>query len=51
MAKVAESDELRPFLAALLSGHWWGESDLFRYYRPPVLPDLSRAVAAGRATV
>lgn len=49
--EVAATGELRPFLAAALSGRPWGESDLYRYYRPPVLPDLSRAVAAGGATV
>lgn len=49
--EVAAADELRPFLAAALSGRPWGESDLYRYYRPPALPGFSRAVAAGRATV
>lgn len=49
--EVAATDELRPFLAAALSGRPWGESDLYRYYRAPVLPDYSRAVAAGGATV
>ncbi|HUO87009.1 MAG TPA: Xaa-Pro aminopeptidase, partial [Thermoanaerobaculia bacterium] len=49
--EVAAPDALRPFLAAALSGRAWGESDLYRYYRPPALPAFSRAVAAGRATL
>ncbi|HEX6202264.1 MAG TPA: Xaa-Pro aminopeptidase [Thermoanaerobaculia bacterium] len=49
--EVAASGELRPFLGAALSGRSWGESDLYRYYRPPAVPGFSRAVAAGRATV
>lgn len=42
---------LRPFLAAALSGRSWGDEELYRYYRRPVLPELARAVAAGDATV
>lgn len=49
--EVAATGELRPFLAAALSGRPWGESDLYRYYRAPVMPGFSRAVAAGGATV
>ncbi|HEX2252390.1 MAG TPA: aminopeptidase P N-terminal domain-containing protein, partial [Thermoanaerobaculia bacterium] len=49
--EVVSIDELPGFLAAALSGRPWGESDLYRYFRPPATPRFSAAVAAGRATV
>lgn len=51
VAEVASARRFREFLAAALDGGSWGETDLYRYYRPPGLPHLLAARRAGRATV
>ena len=49
--EVVAADLLRPFLAAALSGLPWGETELYRYYRPPGLPHFAGAARQGRARV
>ena len=41
----------RPFLAAALSGRSWGDSDLYRYYRPPLSPETVASAQVVRGTV
>jgi Xaa-Pro aminopeptidase len=51
VTEVVPFADLRPFLEAALSGLAWGETDLYRYYRPPGMPRFAAAVGAGRAEV
>jgi len=49
--EVVTNTRLGAFLDAALTGGWWGETKLYRYYRPPGLPQFSKAVEDGRAVV
>lgn len=49
--EVVSAGRFEDFLQAALTGGWWGETDLYRYYRPPGLPHFSRAVEEGRGVV
>jgi Xaa-Pro aminopeptidase len=51
IAEVHPAGGALGLLEAALSGRSWGESDLYRYYRPPASPELAAAVREGRATV
>ena len=47
--EIAPSNRWRGFLEAAFGGSAWGTSDLYRFYRPPGLPELLEARRAGRA--
>jgi len=49
--RIEPAEAADGFLDAAFGHRAWGESDLYRYYRPPGLPRFSRAVQEGRATV
>ncbi len=49
--EVVSIRRFEDFLAAALGGGSWGESDLYRYYRPPGMPAFLAAMRAGRATL
>jgi Xaa-Pro aminopeptidase len=49
--EVVSNTELETFLDAALTGGWWGETDLYRYYRPAGLPHFSKAVEEGKAVL
>lgn len=49
--EVVSNTRLEAFLDAALTGGWWGETDLYRYYRPPGLRHFSQAVEEGRAVI
>lgn len=51
VGEVVSAQAVDRFIEAALGGGAWGESDLYRYYRPPGLPALTAARRAGRATV
>jgi Xaa-Pro aminopeptidase len=51
IAEVVSVERFGDFLEAALTGGWWGETTLYRYYRPAGLPRFSKAVAEGRAVV
>jgi Xaa-Pro aminopeptidase len=51
VGEVDSSRSVERFVEAALGGGAWGESDLYRYYRPPGLPAITAARRAGRATV
>lgn len=49
--RLETADSFESFLDAALGNHAWGESELYRYYRPPSFPRFSNAVREGRVTV
>lgn len=51
IAELAPSGGWRWLLEAALSGAWWGDSDLYRYYRPARFPAFLAALREGRATL
>ncbi len=51
IAEVHPAGGALGLLEAALGGSSWGESDLYRYYRPPLSPELRAAVLAGEAEV
>jgi Xaa-Pro aminopeptidase len=51
VAEVVPSGRFDAFLAAALGGGKWGESELYRYYRPAGMPALAKSVRDGLAEV
>lgn len=49
--EVVSNTRFDTFLDAALTGGWWGETKLYRYYRPAGLPHFSKAVEEGRAVL
>lgn len=49
--EVVSNTQLDTFLDAALTGGWWGETKLYRYYRPAGLPHFSKAVENGEAVI
>lgn len=51
IAEVVSSTRLDAFVSAALEGRWFTPTDDYRYYRAPELPQFSKAVEEGQATV
>ncbi|MEM7482190.1 MAG: aminopeptidase P family protein [Acidobacteriota bacterium] len=51
ISEVVSASRFEGFAHVAFGGLPWGETDLYRYYRPPGLPSLLEAVRQGRATL
>lgn len=49
VVEVVSRHRLHEFIEAALQGGWWGETDLYRFYRPPGLPSFLASRQTGRA--
>jgi len=49
--EIASPGDFSSLYRAAFEGGWWGETDLYRYYRPHGLPHFYQGVQEGRATV
>jgi len=51
IAEVVSEGQFERFLGAALDGGSWGDSEVYRYYRPPGLPETAKRVGVGEAVV